>query len=110
MTPSGKGLQLPAPTLTCWGDQGSGRAVARRRACDDYAFIAIGSMTAESRIGDDDHAPEPVPSQFDGVWTLWEHMVRGCGCMPVVKNKNTLELVGVVTERDVVERSGAMDV
>ena len=25
----------------------------------------------------------------------------GCGCTPVVKNKDTLELVGVVTERDV---------
>lgn len=30
--------------------------------------------------------------------------------MPVVKNKDTLELVGVVTERDVVKRPGAVDV
>ena len=94
MTPSGKGLQ----------------PVARRRACDDYAFIAIGSMTADSRNGDDDHASELVLYQRDGAWTLWENMARGCGRMPVVKNKDTLELVGVVTERDVVERPGAVDV
>ena len=67
-------------------------------------------MTDDSRNGDDDHAPGLVLHQRDGAWTLWENMARGCGCMPVVKNKDTLELVGVVTERDVVKRPGAVDV
>ena len=30
---------------------------------DDYAFITIGSMTADARYGDDDHAPELGPRQ-----------------------------------------------
>ena len=47
---------------------------------------------------------------FTSARTLRGNMARGCGCMPVVKNKDTLELVGVVTERDVVKRPGAVDV
>ena len=46
---------------------------------------------------------------FTSARALWGNMARGCGCMPLVKNKDTLELVGVVTERDVVRRSGAVD-
>lgn len=43
---------------------------------DDYAFITIGSMTADSRYGDDDRAPELVRDKRDGAWTLWENMAR----------------------------------
>jgi Myosin-crossreactive antigen len=43
---------------------------------DDYAFITIGSMTADSRVGDDEHAPELVRDKLDGAWTLWENMAR----------------------------------
>lgn len=43
---------------------------------DDYAFITIGSMTADSRYGDDDRAPELVRDKLDGAWTLWENMAR----------------------------------
>ena len=45
-------------------------------ARDDYAFITIGSMTADSRTGDDDHAPELVRDKRDGAWALWENMAR----------------------------------
>ena len=43
---------------------------------EDYAFITIGSMTADSRNGDDAHAPELVRDKRDGAWTLWENMAR----------------------------------
>lgn len=43
---------------------------------DDYAFITIGSMTADSRNGGDEHAPELVRGKQDGAWTLWENMAR----------------------------------
>ena len=42
----------------------------------DYAFITIGSMTADSRNGDDDHPPQLVRDKTDGAWTLWETMAR----------------------------------
>ncbi|MBI2753945.1 MAG: oleate hydratase [Betaproteobacteria bacterium] len=42
----------------------------------DYAFITIGSMTADSRNGDDDHAPQLVRDKSDGAWRLWETMAR----------------------------------
>jgi len=43
---------------------------------DDYAFVTIGSMTADSRNGDDAYAPELVRGKQDGAWTLWENMAR----------------------------------
>lgn len=43
---------------------------------DDFAFITIGSMTADSRSGDDNHAPELMRDKRDGAWTLWENMAR----------------------------------
>lgn len=43
---------------------------------NDYAFFTIGSMTADSRTGDDAHAPELVRDKRDGAWTLWENMAR----------------------------------
>lgn len=53
-----------------------GRSLTHALGRDDYAFITIGSMTADSRIGDDDHAPELVRDKRDGSWTLWENMAR----------------------------------
>lgn len=38
----------------------------------DYAFITIGSMTADATYGDDDHAPELVRDRRDGGFALWE--------------------------------------
>lgn len=43
---------------------------------DDIALITIGSMTADARSGDDDHAPELVRGRLDGAWTLWQNMAR----------------------------------
>ena len=60
-------------TLHCTRDGRSFTHVVDR---DDYAFITIGSMTADSRSGDDDHAPELVRDKRDGAWTLWENMAR----------------------------------
>ena len=42
----------------------------------DCALITIGSMTADSRLGDDDHAPQLVRDKSDGAWRLWEAMAR----------------------------------
>ena len=53
-----------------------GRSFTYALGRDDYAFITIGSMTADSRNGDDDHAPELVRDKRDGAWTLWENMAR----------------------------------
>ena len=60
-------------TLHCTRD---GRSFTHALGRDDYAFITIGSMTADSRNGDDDHAPELVRDKRDGAWTLWENMAR----------------------------------
>jgi oleate hydratase len=38
----------------------------------DYAFITLGSMTADSANGDDDHAPAQVLDKRDGSWRLWD--------------------------------------
>ena len=38
----------------------------------DFAFITLGSMTADATYGDDHHVPELVRDKRDGAWTLWE--------------------------------------
>ena len=43
---------------------------------DDYAFITIGSMTADSTYGDDEHAPELIRDRRDGGFELWETIAR----------------------------------
>jgi oleate hydratase len=53
-----------------------GRTVTIPVGREDYAFITIGSMTADSRNGDDEHPPELVRDKRDGAWTLWENMAR----------------------------------
>ncbi|MET9885651.1 oleate hydratase [Streptomyces sp. NPDC006430] len=42
----------------------------------DYAFITLGSMTADARYGSDDTVPELVRDKRDGAWTLWETLAR----------------------------------
>lgn len=53
-----------------------GKAFAYAVGLQDYAFITIGSMTADSRNGDDDHPPQLVRDKTDGAWRLWETMAR----------------------------------
>ena len=60
-------------TLHCIRD---GRSFTYSVGRSDFAFITIGSMTADSRNGDDDHAPSLVRDKRDGAWTLWENMAR----------------------------------
>jgi oleate hydratase len=60
-------------SLRCTRD---GRSLVHAVGPDDYAFITIGSMTADSRNGDDEHAPRLVRDRDDGAWTLWENMAR----------------------------------
>ncbi|VTU44603.1 oleate hydratase [Variovorax sp. RA8] len=53
-----------------------GKEVSYAVGLRDYAFITIGSMTADSRLGDNDHAPQLVRDKTDGAWRLWETMAR----------------------------------
>lgn len=53
-----------------------GKDVAYAVGPGDFAFITIGSMTADSRSGDDDHAPALIRDKCDGAWVLWENMAR----------------------------------
>lgn len=53
-----------------------GKDVSYAVGLHDYAFITIGSMTADSRYGDDDHPPQLVRDKADGAWALWETMAR----------------------------------
>jgi len=53
-----------------------GKDVTYAVGLHDYVFITVGSMTADSRCGDDDHPPELVRDKADGAWTLWEKMAR----------------------------------
>lgn len=43
---------------------------------NDYAFITIGSMTADASYGDDDHVPELIRDRRDGGFALWESIAR----------------------------------
>jgi oleate hydratase len=38
----------------------------------DYAFVTLGSMTADASYGDDNHAPELVRDKRDAAFLLWE--------------------------------------
>ena len=42
----------------------------------DIALITIGSMTADARQGDDEHAPKLVSDRRDGAWKLWQNIAR----------------------------------
>jgi oleate hydratase len=53
-----------------------GFAFDRAIAPDELVLLTIGSMTADSRCGDDNHAPDLVRDRRDGAWTLWENMAR----------------------------------
>ena len=54
----------------------SGETIIYAVGSKDCAFITIGSMTADSRTGDNDHAAPLVRDKVDGAWTLWENMSR----------------------------------
>ncbi|MCX5309187.1 oleate hydratase [Streptomyces sp. NBC_00160] len=53
-----------------------GTAGSYRLGPRDYAFITIGSMTADARYGGDDTVPELVRDKRDGAWNLWETLAR----------------------------------
>ncbi|MGW7529301.1 oleate hydratase [Streptomyces sp. NPDC054783] len=38
----------------------------------DYAFLTLGSMTADAAYGSDDRAPDLIRDKRDGGWRLWE--------------------------------------
>ncbi len=42
----------------------------------DFAFVTIGSKTADSREGTMEKAPETVRTKVDGAWTLWENILK----------------------------------
>lgn len=48
-----------------------GKPDAHELADDDYAFLTLGSMTADAACGDDS-APELSRDKHDGGWRLWE--------------------------------------
>ncbi|MFF7643950.1 oleate hydratase [Streptomyces canus] len=43
---------------------------------NDYAFLTLGSMTADAAYGADDRAPELIRDRRDGAWRLWETLAR----------------------------------
>ncbi|MFE1310517.1 oleate hydratase [Streptomyces sp. NPDC058755] len=42
----------------------------------DYAFLTLGSMTADAAYGADDRAPELIRDKRDGAFRLWEAIAR----------------------------------
>ncbi|BAU85836.1 myosin-crossreactive antigen [Streptomyces laurentii] len=43
---------------------------------DDYAFLTIGSMTADATYGDRSTVPELIRDKRDGSWRLWESIAK----------------------------------
>jgi oleate hydratase len=43
---------------------------------DDYAFVTIGSITADTTYGGNDTVPPLVRDRRDGAWSLWEKLAR----------------------------------
>ncbi|MER5744403.1 oleate hydratase [Streptomyces sp. NPDC002225] len=43
---------------------------------DDYAFLTIGSMTADATYGDRTTVPELIRDKRDGSWRLWESIAK----------------------------------
>jgi oleate hydratase len=43
---------------------------------DDYAFLTIGSITADTTYGGNDTVPPLVRDRRDGAWSLWEKLAR----------------------------------
>jgi oleate hydratase len=68
---SGDGLKLQA--LRCMR---AGQTSVVRLSQDECALLTLGSMTADSRNGNDHQAPELVRDQRDGAWTLWKNLAR----------------------------------
>ncbi len=62
--------------IHCWREGKSSPYSAYTVGPEDFVFFTIGSMTADSRNGDDAHAPALVRDRPDGAWSLWENMAR----------------------------------
>ncbi len=43
---------------------------------DDFAFVTIGSITADTTYGGNDTVPPLVRDRRDGAWSLWEKLAR----------------------------------
>ena len=65
------GLRLR--TLHCVRD---GRPLSYHLGPQECALLTLGSMTADSRNGNDHQAPELVRNPSDGAWTLWKNLAR----------------------------------
>lgn len=65
------GLRLR--TLHCVRD---GRPLSYHLGPQECALLTLGSMTADSRNGNDHQAPELVRVPQDGAWTLWKNLAR----------------------------------
>ncbi|MFJ9870191.1 oleate hydratase [Streptomyces sp. NPDC101165] len=50
----------------------AGRQDAYDLTDTDYAFLTLGSMTADAAYGSDGRAPELIRDKRDGAWRLWE--------------------------------------
>ncbi|MFM9927570.1 oleate hydratase [Variovorax sp. H27-G14] len=70
---TGASGELRLQTLHCVRD---GRPVTYELGPQDCALLTLGSMTADSRNGDDHQAPELVREPRDGAWTLWKNLAR----------------------------------
>ncbi len=56
--------------------QREGRSEAIELGGDDYAFITLGSMTADTTYGDSSTVPELIRDKRDGSWRLWETIAK----------------------------------
>jgi len=66
-SPGGSGTGSPVPA--------SGSATIQL-GVNDYAFLTIGSMTADTTYGDRDTVPELIRDRRDGSWRLWESIAK----------------------------------
>jgi oleate hydratase len=84
---TGRGVEIECGTrvtdLEISGDGENRRVTAIRYERDgspgtyelgagDYAFVTLGSMTADAAYGDDSRAPELIRDKRDGAFRLWE--------------------------------------
>ncbi len=57
-------------------DRGDDRSEVVNLGTDDYAFITIGSMTADTTYGDSRIVPPIIRDKRDGSWRLWESIAK----------------------------------
>jgi oleate hydratase len=56
-----------------------GSAGAYDLGAGDYAFVTLGSMTADAAYGDDNRAPELIRDKRDGAFRLWDAISAKAG-------------------------------